>query len=202
MRVLNLSFVLVLGLGALSGCSKDGTGAREPGASQGSEVPPMPATGTVPMTKLTDGQIAQILTAVDSAEIEQGQLALSKSSDPGVRGYATHMIAQHTASKDASARLASQSGLQLADSPKATELGARGAQMLERLHIADAGNFDATYLQGQVEQHAEVLALIDKQLQPAVNTPALRDHLASARAMVAEHLAMAKQLQSSPAPAR
>jgi putative membrane protein len=195
MRVLSLSFGLVLSLLACSGCSKDGATQAEPGASQGNEAPAVPLTGTVPMTKLTDGQIAQILVAVDSGEIEQANLALSKSTNDGVRAYATHMVEQHTASKSKSANLASQSGLQLAESPKATELQAKGSKMLEQLNAADASNFDVTYVQSQVDQHSEVLALIDEQLQPAVNTPALRDHLASARTMVKEHLDAAKQLQ-------
>jgi putative membrane protein len=195
MRLFNLSFAIVLAVGGWSGCSKDGAGEAQPGASQGSEVPPVPLTGTVPMTKLTDGQIAQVLATVDAAEIEQGQLALSKSSNPGVRDYASHMVAQHTASRDAGARLASQSGLGLAESPKASELQAAGTQMLERLNTADAASFDTTYIQGQAEQHAEVLTMIDDQLQPAVNDAALRDHLTQARAMVKEHLDRAKQLQ-------
>lgn len=194
MRVRNVSLVLILGMSVWS-CSKDGANEPAAAASQGSEAPPVPATGTVPMTKLSDGQIAQILSAVDNAEIEQAQLALEKSTDAGVRGYASHMIEQHTAAKDTGARLASQSGLQLSDSPKAQELKMKGTQMMQQLKAADAKNFDVTYLHGQVEQHAEVLSLITDQLQPAVSDPTLRDHLGNARAMVSEHLEKAKQLQ-------
>jgi putative membrane protein len=147
------------------------------------------------MTKLTDGQIAQILVAVDESEIEQARLALEKATNPDVRGYASHMIEQHTAAKDMGARLASQSGLQLAESPKAQELQVKGTKHLEQLKAADANNFDITYLHGQAEQHAEVLTLITDQLQPAVSDPTLRDHLANARAMVNQHLDKAKALQ-------
>lgn len=196
MRALNLSWVLVLGVSVCSACAKDGANEPAPAASQGSEAPPVPATGSVPMTKLTDGQIAQILVAVDESEIEQAQLALEKATDPDVRGYASHMIEQHTASKDSSARLASQSGLQLAESPKAQELKVSGTKHLDELKAAaDAKSFDITYARGQAEQHAEVLTLIKDQLQPAVSDPTLRDHLANARAMVSEHLDKAKALQ-------
>jgi len=195
MRAINVSMVLMLGVSVCMGCSKDGSNEPAPAASQGSEAPPVPATGSVPMTKLTDGQIAQILAAVDEAEIEQAQLALEKATDPNVKGYASHMIEQHTAAKDTGARLASQSGLKLAESPKAKELQVKGTQMLEELKAADANNFDITYLHGQEEQHAEVLTLIKDQLQPAVSDPTLRDHLANARAMVSAHLDKAKQLK-------
>lgn len=195
MRARNLSWVVLFGVGICSGCSKDGATEPAPAATQGSEEPPVPATGSVPMTKLSDGQIAQILAAVDDAEIEQAQLALEKATDPGVRGYASHMIDQHTIAKETGARLAAQSGWQLAESPKAQELQVKGKKMLEQLKAADANNFDITYLHSQEEQHAEVLTLIKDQLQPAVSDPTLRDHLATARAMVSDHLDKAKALR-------
>lgn len=195
MRVLKMSLVLVLGAGGVwSGCSKDGASEPRPAASQGNEEPPVPATGTVPLTKLSDGQIAQILAAVDTAEIEQAQLALKKATSEETRGYANHMIEQHTASKETGARLAAQSGLKLAESPKEQELQVKGSKVLEQLKAADDKNFDVTYLHAQIEEHAEVLDLIKGQLQPAVDDAGLRDQLAAARVMVEQHLDKAKQL--------
>jgi len=193
MRILKLHLLLALALAVSSACSK-GANEPEPGASQGNEAPPVPATGTVPMTKLSDGQIAEILTTVDSGEIEQAQLALDKATDPEVRAFATHMVEQHTASKQAAAQLTSQT-LRPAQSPKSKELQAAGAQTLERLNSADASNFDVTYIAAQVQQHADVLKLIEDQLLPAVNEPALRDFLGNARGMVQQHLDRARQIQ-------
>jgi putative membrane protein len=198
MRMLKVCSVVVtlVGISSIIGCSKDGSSSNaEPGASQGNEAPPAPATGTVPMTKLTDGQIAQIVAAVDSAEIEQAQLALSKTQTPDVRAFATHMVDQHTASKQTGEQLASQAGLTLAQSPKSEEMGVRGTQMLERLKAADASNFDKTYIDGQIEEHAEVLTMLDDQLIPAVTQPTLRDHLTNARGMVQQHLDQARKIQ-------
>jgi predicted outer membrane protein len=50
-------------------------------------------------------------------------------------------------------------------------------------------------MDGQIEQHATVLKLIEDQLTPAVNTPALRDQLSNARGMVQQHLDQARQIQ-------
>lgn len=196
MRMLKTCCFLVLLAGAVTaaGCSKDsGTSEMEPGASQGNEAPP--ATGTVPMTKLTDGQILEIVGAVDTAEIDQAQVALGKTNDPNVRAFATHMVDEHTTAKQTGEQLASQAGLTRAPSPKASELQTKGTQTLETLKAADAATFDATYIQSQVDQHAEVLKMIDDQLLPAVTQPALRDHLTTARGMVQRHLDQAKQLQ-------
>lgn len=194
MRALSLSLVLFVGLGVASGCSKDAS-EPEPGASQGNEAPPVAATGTVPMTKLSDGQIAQILTTVDDAEIQQAQFALTRATNPEVRAFATHMVEQHTASKQVGMRIASQTGLQPGASPKSNELLAGGSDTLQRLKGADAANFDITYLSAQIEQHAQVLKLIEDQLVPAVNEPALREHLNNARSMVQQHLDEARRIQ-------
>jgi putative membrane protein len=194
MHVRNVIPVLVLSLAAMTGCSK---GADEPaaGASQGNEAPPPPATGTTPMNKLSDGQIAQILTTVDDAEIEQAQLALKKARDPEIQAFANHMIEQHTASKQAGAQLVAQSQLHPTDSPKAQELQQAGAQMMSKLNAADENNFDITYIDGQIEEHNQVLTLIKAQLLPVVNDTGLRNHLNNAQAMVEQHIQRAQQIK-------
>jgi putative membrane protein len=196
MSILKTSTLFVLlSAVAICACSKGAETSEQPGASQGNESPPAPATGTVPQTKLSDGQIANIVTTVDTAEIEQAQVALNKATDPGVRAFATQMVQEHTASKQAGAQLASQSGLTAADSPKSVELKAKGDKMLATLNETDAANFDATYVEGQIEQHAEVLKMLEEQLIPAVTLPALREQLTTARGMVQHHLNQAQQLK-------
>lgn len=190
------SMSVVLVALAITGCSKGSSSAEQPGASQGNESPPAPATGTVPQTKLSDGQIANIVATVDTAEIEQAEVALQKATDPGVRAFATHMVDEHTASKQAGAQLASSANLTTADSPKSIELKAKGEKMLEKLNETDAANFDATYTDGQIEQHAEVLKMLEEQLIPAVTLPALREQLTTARSMVQRHLDQARQLKN------
>lgn len=195
MRVFQTFLLLVVSFGIVGGCSK-GASEPEPGASQGNEAPPtVPATGVVAMDKLSDGQIAAVLMTVDDGEIQQAQSALQRATDPEVRAFATHMIDQHTASKQAGAQLASQTGLRPVESPKSRELQADASQQLERLNSADQANFDITYVSGQIEQHTAVLKLIEDQLLPAVNQPGLRDHLQTARGMVQEHLERARQIQ-------
>jgi len=186
---------LLLGLGA-AGCSKDSsTSSSQPGASQGNEEPPAPATGTTPQTKLSDGQILKVLSTVDQGEINQAQVALKKTNDTRIREFATHMVDEHTASMQTGAQLASRDSLTLSDSPKSTALQASGDQMLEKLNAAEGATFDATYVDGQIDQHAEVLDLIDHQLLPAVVNADLRDSINNARGMVARHLEQAKTLK-------
>jgi putative membrane protein len=190
-NVLSLSLA-VLALVVSQGCgSKGADSAEQPGASQGSETPPIPQTGTVPLTKLTDGQITKILATVDTAEIEQAQVALQKATKPEVRAFANHMIEQHSAAKQKGEQL----GLTAAESPKSQELQAKGTTTLEQLRAADPSTFELTYIDSQIEQHGEVLTMIENQLIPAVAAPALRDHLTEARGMVQSHLEQARKLR-------
>jgi putative membrane protein len=197
MRALRMCCYLPTVLLALAspGCSKDSSREPQPGASQGNEAPAAPATGTGPMTKLTDGQIVEIIGTVDTAEIEQAEVAQKKTSDPDVRAFATHMIEQHTAAKQTGAQLESQLSLKLDESPKSVDLRARGSATLDKLNTVDASSFDVTYVDSQIEQHAEVLTMIDQQLLPAVVQASVREHLNNARGMVQHHLEQARQLK-------
>jgi putative membrane protein len=147
------------------------------------------------MNKLSDGQIAQVLATVDGAEIEQAQVALQKSTNTGVREFAQHMVDEHTASQQTGAALASRNSLVLASSPKTTALRSSGGEVLGKLKDADVSTFDATYIQAQIDQHAEVLQMIDDQLLPAVVNPELRSFVSDARGMVDRHLHTAQQLK-------
>lgn len=198
MRMLNLclSLLLALGLGVSSGCSKSGEASEpQPGASQGNEAPPAPATGTTPLTKLSDGQIAEILTTVDTGEIQQAKVALNKTSNADVRTFATQMVDEHTKAKEAGAQLVAQASLTPAESPISTNLRANSDKVIERLNAADAASFDQTYISAQVDQHAEVLKLIDDQLLPGASETPLRDHLTTARGLVQRHLEHAQRLK-------
>jgi putative membrane protein len=136
-----------------------------------------------------------ILDSVDTGEIEQAQVAKTKASDPRVRDFATQMISEHTKSKQKGDQLASQTGMTPAASKYSQDLQAKGSQMLAKLRAADASSFDSTYMAGQVQQHQEVLSLLNDKLLPAASDASLRQMLQEAQTMVQHHLDVAKQIQ-------
>jgi putative membrane protein len=190
--------VLSLSIAALSGCSKDSN--NQPAASQGNEATPgektsgdQGSTAGAP----SDAQIAQILATVDTGEIEQAQLATSNARQAPVKDFAQHMIDQHTTSKQQSSQLMSQAGITPAPSPISANLEHKATMMRDQLKAMNESGFDAAYMKGQVEQHKEVLTMIDSQLLPAASNAALRQQLMTARTMVANHLAQAQQIEQS-----
>lgn len=193
----NLMSLAVIGLIALTGCSKDSESSAAPGASQGSEA--SPAEGpqrSGKMAALTDGQIMQVLANVDSGEIEQAQVALSKSTSPAVRQFAQHMVDQHTQSQQDAQQLSAETKIIPSPSDPANEVHTKGSNVLDKLNNADATSFDKTYIQAQVQQHQDVLKMLNEKLIPSASSPELRNTLEKTKSMVQQHIDMAKQIQA------
>lgn len=182
-----------LALTALAGAGCSSSNSEEPAAasSQGDEV--TPAEGN---TELTQGQILNVLATVDSGEIAQAQLAVTKATAPQVRQFANDMIEMHSRSKQEGAQFAEQSGITLSSSKLSNTLENKGSAELRELETTDASKFDKTYMHAQVKQHQEVLDKVNSQLIPAANATT-RDQLETARGMVQQHLADAKKIDEA-----
>jgi putative membrane protein len=192
--------LIVLGLAALGGCSKDeGSEAQPAAASQGDEsTPETPATAAAQgatTAALSDAQIAQILQTVDTGEIEQAQLALSRASSPAAKQYAQMMIDEHSMSKQEGMQLAAQSGMNPSPSATSNQLQMKASQLTEQLRNADAASFDQLYMQGQLRQHQEVLNMITDKLMPSASDPALRQQLTKTQALVQRHIDHAQDMK-------
>jgi putative membrane protein len=183
--------LVALGLAASNGCSKGSSASDAPGASQGSEATP----GETDNGKPTDGQIAQVLANVDDAEVQQAQLALTKTSNPQVRDFANMMIEQHTSSKQQAAQLATQANINPSPSPIANKLQTKASKTLEKLNAADPSDFDNTYVKAQIEQHKDVLDLLNDKLIPAATDPMMQQQLTTTKAMVQHHIDAAEQIK-------
>lgn len=146
---------------------------------------------------LTDGEIAKVTEVVDSGEIEQAQVAKTKTKNASVKKFATRMIAEHSKAKQTGAKLVKQEQLVTEQSALATELGNGSSEMLQSLRSAEPEHFDLLYISGQVDQHQKVLDLLDKQLTPAADDPELKAELEKARAMVERHLTEAREIQQA-----
>lgn len=196
-RKTSASIVAVLALASLMACSKDAEEPQsQPGASQGDESPP--TTDPKPTewgTAMTDGQILEALSAVDTAEIEQAQVALSKAQSPRVREFATHMIEQHSASMRQGEQIASAHGLMRSESAVSLNLKPKAAEILQTLNTSDPANFDHAYMMSQIQQHEEVLELLTERIVPAASSEPVRQLATKAQAMVQQHLEQARTIQ-------
>lgn len=180
-----------------AGCSDDA-----PVTDAGIDVPTSSVTdaagdGAVPVT-LTDGQIVQVTATVDSAEISQGNLAVTQASDARVRTYGTSMVTMHTTASAMMMALAQSNGLTPAESALSAMLRTDAMSTQAQLATMSGAAFDRAYVAAQVMQHAHVLDLLDTTLIPNATNAALRTSLQNdVRPMVASHLQQARDLQTA-----
>lgn len=162
------------------------------------------AASPEPGAPLSDAQIAAVTDAVNTAEIEQAQLAQSKSTNPQVQSFAGMMIAHHGQAKRKQTTL----GIAEAESPLSLKLAAQTHTTVEQLKQKSGSEFDRAYLEAQVDAHQQVLDTIDQQLLPSAQNPQLKAYLEELRPQVAEHLQQARSAKDTlaasdaPTPAR
>jgi putative membrane protein len=144
---------------------------------------------------LGDPEILQIVTTLDSCEIEQAEVARKKAIDPRVAAYAEQVLEEHTRARQLDQQLAASSRWKPIQSPLAEDLQGTSRRTLQALESADSAAFDALYIRGQIQQHREVVDLLENHLIPRADDPNLKLHLQNARTMVDSHLSQAKEIQ-------
>jgi putative membrane protein len=201
------------------GCSSSAPSNNQaPAASTGSEAPPSvpataPASSSAPNPTAGpqsgpgpgfaiqgDAQVLQILSDVDTAEIDQAQIAQRMAGQARVQQFAAQMIKDHSAAKDKTAQLAATLGVTPQPSGTSRRLQAKAQQTSETLKNMPPSSFDQTYIQAQLDQHREVLTTIGEQLMTTAQSDAVRAQLDETQRLVSHHIEMASQIQHEIAP--
>ncbi|MET0549235.1 MAG: DUF4142 domain-containing protein [Xanthomonas sp.] len=205
---LSLALLSILGIG-LAHAQTDTSGqagGHDPGAMQ-QQTPSTtasPASSSMQGARasaLNEKQALGVLSAINTAEIGAGNLALQKQVKGPVRDYAMQMVKEHA---DNNARIAPW-GPDAKAAPAQQQMQKAKAEA-GTLQALDGERFEQAYVTAMVNDHQAALQMLDSTLIPAARTPDVAAHLRTTRAHVAEHLAKAQQLQrasaSAPAPAR
>ncbi|MFB2895739.1 DUF4142 domain-containing protein [Aerosakkonemataceae cyanobacterium BLCC-F50] len=123
------------------------------------------------------------------AEIRLSQLALQKGSSDQVKQYAQQMIDQHTQASNQLAQIAAQKGVTLP-----TQLDAQHQQIERQLQRLSGASFAQAYMRAMVNDHAQTVALFQKQTQQGRDQdvvsfasellPAIQEHYTMANSMI------------------
>jgi putative membrane protein len=148
-----------------------------------------------PAPPLTDAQIAAITDAANTGEVDAAKLALTKSSDAKVKQFAQMMISHHGDAKTQQGVLLSKLKMNPESNATSEALTKGSTDALGELRSKSGSEFDRAYVDLQVKQHRDVLALLDEKLLPAVANADFKKALTDVRAKVAQHLAAAETLQ-------
>jgi len=158
-----------------------------------------PAEPAVP--KLTDAEIAAIVKAANTGELEQAKIAKTKAKNKAVKEFAAMMVKDHTDMIKSGDAVCKKAGIEAKDNEISAHMTDEAKTTLEALKSAAKGaDFDKAYMDAQVNAHTQVLESIDKKLMPNVQNADLKAELERARPKVEAHLGHAKEIQASLAP--
>jgi putative membrane protein len=144
----------------------------------------------------TDPQIAGIVVAANTIDIDAGKLAKETTASKEVSEFAQRMITDHGAVNQQAGALAKKLGVtpEASDTSRSLEAGAK--DNLSHLRSLKGTAFDRAYVDHEVAYHEQVLDTIDKVLIPSAQNVELKELITKVRPAIAAHLEHAKMLQT------
>jgi putative membrane protein len=125
------------------------------------------------------------------AEVDLGQLAEQKGSDPKVKQFAQMMVKDHTAANEKLDALAASKQVAL---PKTLDASHEAEKT--KLSGLSGASFDKAYVQSQVQAHEKTVALLEKEISSGEDAgaksfaqsvlPTVKHHLEAARTLASE----------------
>ena len=178
-----------------AGCGGDDEGEDTAASADSASMAPAtaPAAPTLP-----DPEIAAILAASDTAEIQPSQLAMQKAQNAGVKEYAQRMINDHGTLSDSLAAMAQANNLMPTPNAMSQQIQSQTQTTLQSLQNLSGAAFDSAYVRAMADSHQMALTTIDSQLIPSAQNPQLRTAIEQkVRPAVAMHLEQIQQIQGS-----
>jgi len=146
---------------------------------------------------LNDANIAAIVLAANTIDIDNAQVALQTSSDSTVKAFAQQMVTDHTSVNDKAKALAAK--LTLTPKPNATSRNLVMQMSEKRATIAKltGSEFDKAYLDNEISYHQAVIDMLGNKLVPGAKNAELKDLLTSVQPAFEAHLEHAKMARAS-----
>jgi putative membrane protein len=144
-----------------------------------------------------DAQIAGIVVAANSVDIEAGKLAASKSKNKEVKEFGQRMVTDHSGVNKQASALVKKLNVTPEESETSNALKKGGAETLARLKGLQSKEFDKAYVDNEVAYHQTVLDALDKTLIPSAKNAELKDLLVKVRPAFVAHLEHARHMQST-----
>lgn len=187
-----LAWSLALGVLGLSAASC----AKKESASESTSTSAAPAESTKATPTLSDANIAAIVVAANTADIDNGKQAQLKSKNASVKAFAKMMVTDHTSVNNKAVALATKLSLTPEDNDTSKGLKAGQDSVRTAIKAMTGAAFDKAYMDNEVSYHQTVLDAIDKALIPDAQNAELKQLLTDVRPAIAAHLDKAKEIQA------
>lgn len=143
-----------------------------------------------------DAQIAGIVVAANTVDINAGKLAEKHAHSKDVKAFAKQMVTDHTGVNKQATALVKKLHVTPEDSDTAKSLKDGGDANIAKLKGLKGKDFDKAYVDNEVAYHQAVIDAIDKTLVPNAKNAELKDMLVKTRPAFVAHLEHAKQVQA------
>ena len=153
-------------------------------------VTALPATAAFAVNALPDARFVGFAQEFNDFEIASGRLALARSTNENVRGFAARMVADQSEAAQYLAKARQEAGVSYAPDPA----NAPGwTATLQRLNVLQGVEFDTAYANAQLAAHMEANAQYGAYSQDGGNG-ALRRYAQGQLPKVQQNLTGARQL--------
>ncbi len=116
------------------------------------------AGGTAAAVPGADSKFAMMVAQTDLAEIQVGNMALQKSSDPQVKQIAQKLVDDHTKTSTAMKEIAAKKGMTVP-----TETDAKHKALATKLQAESGKDFDKDFLDANSKDHHKVVQAFEKE---------------------------------------
>ena len=145
----------------------------------------------------SDAQIAGIVVAANTVDVDAGKLAEKMASQKEVKAFAKQMITDHEAVNQQAGALVKKLNITPENSDVSKDLKNGGDENVTKLKQLSGKAFDKAYVDHEIVYHQAVLDALDKTLIPNAKNGELKDLLVKVRPAFVAHLEHAKHIQSS-----
>jgi putative membrane protein len=150
------------------------------------------ATGAPP----SDPQIVGIVIAANQIDIDYAKLALSKSKNKQVRGFAQQMVTDHSAVQQSVFDLGAKLKVAPAESDTSKSLKSQSEETTTKLKSLHGAPFDKAYIDNEVEFHKAVIDAVSSVLIPNAQNGELKSALEGTVPLFQGHLEHAQKIQA------
>ncbi|HEY2828530.1 MAG TPA: DUF4142 domain-containing protein [Thermoanaerobaculia bacterium] len=144
-------------------------------------------------TTMSSPDMAAVLFAANQGEIDQANVAYGKLTDSGVKNFAQMMIDDHQKGLTNTANIMAANKIISHDAAKeAIDIRNHSKQLITNYQTTE-GNIDRNYMVSQIEEHQQLLDLLDQKMIPSSRGEVLT-LMQTTRFTVQAHLDRAKAI--------
>jgi putative membrane protein len=180
---------------AATACTPNSQPGADAQRSQAAAEAPAAASAPAQAPALDDADIAAIVVAANTIDIQYGEIARERATNQQVKQFAETMIKDHTAVNQSATELVTRLGVTPTPNDVSRSLESQAAEMREVLRSKSGAEFDRAYIDNEVAYHRAVLQAIDEVLIPNASNAELKQTLVNVRPAVEAHLRHAEEIQ-------